>query len=441
MEQTARQDGNGSNGDAPVADATEKIDRREALSLYGPKPPVTRISRKAVAVAGLLAAGLGALVLVRGLGSRHNAPRDAFADQNAIRPAPSVIESGVRELPKDYTFDVRKEAEQIGYEAPATRPAGPTAEELAVIEERRRLAQVRQRMLEEQRKELEKALDSPLVFSGAKGERDAGAAVAMTPTTADPRGSAGVLQATPSQLPPPAPGVAGTSELQPPAFRPSSRQEKESFLTEAAQVEPYLNKPLLDPISKYGLKAGTLIPGALVTAINTDLPGEVIGQVTENVYDTVRGKHLLIPQGSRLLGKYQSLVSNGQNRALLVWRRLILPNGKSIVLDGMPGTDQAGQAGLRDRVDYHLDKLAGATALTTAIAYAGNLARNRDGGGRYGDRGGDVVGDTVAQQANRVGDKIIDRELDVQPTITVRAGWPMRVLVNKDIVLAPYQAE
>jgi type IV secretion system protein VirB10 len=218
---------------------------------------------------------------------------------------------------------------------------------------------------------------------------------------------------------------------------PNHQSEKEAFLTQAAAIEPYLAKPLLTPVSKFELKAGSVIPGALVTAINTDLPGEVIGQVTENVYDSVTGNYLLIPQGSRLLGKYQSLVNNGQNRALLVWQRLIYPNGDSIVLDGMPGTDQIGQAGLADKVDYHLDKLAEATALSTAIAYGGNLARNPQGGNGYGNQ--DVVGDTVAQEANRIGNKIIDRQLDLQPTITIRSGWPLRVLVNKDMILEPYQ--
>jgi len=216
----------------------------------------------------------------------------------------------------------------------------------------------------------------------------------------------------------------------------NDQQDKEAFLTQAAAVEPYLNKPLLTPVSKYELKAGSVIPGALVTAINTDLPGEVIGEVTQNVYDSVTGNYLLIPQGSRLLGTYQSLVSNGQNRALLVWQRLIYPNGNSIVLDGMPGTDQTGQAGLADKVDYHLGKLAEATALTTALAYAGNLARNPQSTSGNGNQ--DVVGDSVAQQANRIGEKIIDRQLDLQPTITIRSGWPLRVLVNKDMLLVPY---
>jgi type IV secretion system protein VirB10 len=234
--------------------------------------------------------------------------------------------------------------------------------------------------------------------------------------------------------------VADPNAALPAETRRNLQSEKERFLTEAGAVEPYLKKALLNPLSKYEVKAGALIPGALVTAINTDLPGEVIAQVTENVYDTASGDHLLIPQGSRLLGKYQSLVSNGQNRALVVWARLIYPNGKSIVLDGMPGTDQLGQAGLKDRVDYHLDRIGGAVALSTAIAYGGNLARGNGRGGR-GDDDRDVIGDTVAQEASRVGQRFVDRELDVQPTITIRSGWPLRVLVNKDMVLAPYVAE
>jgi hypothetical protein len=142
------------------------------------------------------------------------------------------------------------------------------------------------------------------------------------------------------------------------------------------------------------------------------------------------------PPETPITGQYQSLVTNGQNRALVVWQRLIYPNGNSIVLDGMPGTDESGAAGLQDKVDYHLDKLAEGTALSTALAYAGNLARNPNSSS--GNNGQDVIGDTVAQQANRIGEKIIDRELDVQPTFTIRQGWPLRVLVNKDMILEPY---
>jgi type IV secretion system protein VirB10 len=238
-------------------------------------------------------------------------------------------------------------------------------------------------------------------------------------------------------LPSPYPQGAQGQPVVSSGIRANLQQEKEAFLSQAGQTEPYLTKPLIPSLSRYELKAGTVIPGALITGINTDLPGQIIGQVTQNVYDTVTGKYLLIPQGTRLLGKYQSSVSNGQNRALVVWQRLILPNGKSILLDGMPGTDAAGMAGLKDAVDYHAGKLAGSVALSTALAYAGNLARNPNANAVNGT-GEDIVGDTVAQEANRIGDKIIDRDLDVQPTITIRPGWTFNVLVNADIVLEPY---
>lgn len=198
----------------------------------------------------------------------------------------------------------------------------------------------------------------------------------------------------------------------------------------------HLDKPYLHPRSPYEVQAGTVIPAALLTGINTDLPGDVLAVVTEPIYDSRTGKHLLVPQGAKLYGSYDSEISNGQNRALLVWHRLLMPNGRSIQLDRMRGTDAAGYAGVADRVDYHLKKVATGAALSTVIAYAGNLARGDSRGG--GDDARDVIGDTVAQEATRVGSRIIDRQLDVQPTITIRPGWPLRVLVNQDMLLAPY---
>jgi len=418
----------------PAANAEDRLD------IHGTRLAVTRISRRAVLLAGVFGASLGLVVLMLGFGD-HSAPRkDGPADENAIRPT-GPIES-VKDLPQDYSLDVNRLG--AGYDglsrtmaSPATRSAASSAQDQALLQAMRDLAEQRRKLLEQQQKEQQAALDSPLLFGGAKSGA-ASTATSGNPTTMptlmmlgpDGRrismmGASGQDQSAGSADVGPAGGVVQNHQ-----------QEKEAFLTQGAAVEPYLSKPLLDPISKYELKAGSIIPGALVTAINTDLPGEVIGQVTENVFDTVTGNYLLIPQGSKLLGKYQSLVTNGQNRALVVWQRLIYPNGNSIVLDGMPGTDEAGQAGLQDKVDYHLDKLAEATALTTALAYGGNLARNPNSSS--GNNSQDVVGDTVAQQVNRIGEKVIDRELDVQPTLTIRQGWPLRVLVNKDMILEPY---
>ena len=411
----------------------EKVDGQDAMLLYGPRPSVTRINPRMVVLALLLVATIGGLALIIGVGGhRRSGSGDDEREPNLVRPSDQVIQSNlVAGFPSDYTFDVRKEFEDVEYEEkPSTRPVvlpatGPSADELAAERERRQ-------RLDALRDEWEKAIDSPVVFASSRRQNQEAGPAPMSAadrpdaeTHASPAHDDGI-PADAIALVPPDPHAALPEET-----RRNLQSEKERFLTEGGAVEPYLKKPLVEPLSKYELKAGTLIPGALVTAINTDLPGEIVAQVTENVYDTVCGDYLLVPQGSRLLGKYQSLISNGQNRALVVWVRLILPNGKSIVLDGMPGTDQLGQAGLQDRVDYHLDRVGTAVALSTAIAYGGNLARD-DGGSD--DDARDVIGDTVAQEASRVGQRFVDRELGVQPTITIRSGWPLRVLVNQDMI-------
>lgn len=406
----------------------------QRLSIRGVRPAVTRISRRAVLLSAIVAAALVLVVLLLGFRG-HGGEGKASANDNPIRPSGPV--ESVRSLPQDYRFDVNRLS--AGYESmtrpplPATRPAGPSAQDQALARAMRDLAEQRRKLLEEQRKEQQAAFDSPLLLGRMNSPTTGTAAAAAGGPTTMPT----LVMLGPDAHHAAMTGVGSAGQDTGAGAEPSNHQsEREAFLTHAAAVEPYLSKPLLDPISKYELKAGSIIAGALVTAIDTDLPGEVIGQVTENVYDTASGNYLLIPQGSKLLGRYQSLVSNGQNRVLLVWQRLICPNGNSIVLEGMPGTDEAGTAGLRDKVDYHLDKLAQAAALTTALAYAGNLAR--DPQNRRGNGGSDVIGDAVAQQANRVGERILEKELDVQPTITVRPGWPLRVLVNKDMILAPY---
>lgn len=412
-------------------------------------PRVVRVNRRTLFMLGAIASGLGALVLVVGFSDHTRQADRAGHDLTSARPTDGLVGEHIRELPKDYTFDVRAAAAGIGYgrnsdPAATSQPAPLSPDQQAAAEERRRLAEARRQFLEQQRKELEQALDSPLVFAAAKRSTNAVDAGSTSPlgnrSQSPPAGDEYEVPQRRNGLDLSMAALMRRSQNNPLTAwesRQMTANDKESFMAKAASVEPYLAKPLIEPLSRYELKAGSVIAGALITGINTDLPGEIIGQVTENVYDTASGQYLLIPQGSRLLGKYQNAVANGQNRALVIWRRLILPNGKSIILEGMPGTDAAGLAGLKDKVDYHMNKLVGAAAMTTALAYAGNLARNPNSGSN-GNSNQDVIGDTVAQQTNRIGDKIMDRELDVQPTITIRPGWPFRVLVNKDMILAPY---
>ena len=189
------------------------------------------------------------------------------------------------------------------------------------------------------------------------------------------------------------------------------------------------------PLSDYEIKAGTVIPAALIAGLNSDLPGEIIGQVTEHVYDTASGRHLLIPQGTKIFGRYNAQVGLGQNRAQIVWDRLIMLNGNSVQLEAMVGVDKAGYAGLADQVDHHLGQLIGAVTLSSFISVGANLATDS------GDNVTDALGDAAAQQAADIGSQIVNRQLDVQPTITIRPGFKLNVLVNKDIIFPePYSA-
>lgn len=198
-----------------------------------------------------------------------------------------------------------------------------------------------------------------------------------------------------------------------------------------------LDAQLTPPRSRYELLAGAVIPAALATELNSDLPGRVIAQVTTPVFDSVTGNHLLIPQGSRLIGTYDNGVRHGDHRILLVWNRLILPNGWSINLQGMQGADPSGAAGLSDRTDNHLDRLIGAIGLSAIISVVANNAEDDEEEGSLAQS----VGDAAAQEAARTGGRIVDRELSVRPTLRVRAGAPVRVLVMRDIQLRPYRGE
>ena len=213
--------------------------------------------------------------------------------------------------------------------------------------------------------------------------------------------------------------------------------EKRQFAA-GSRVDDYLANPLREAISPWEVKAGTVIPAALITAINSDLPGEVIAQVTEPVYDHATGRTVLIPQGSRLIGQYDSQVAYGQERALIAWNRVIMPNGRSINIGSMSGADLTGASGLRDRVNDHFGQLAKGILLSTLFSVG--AASAQDAGAR--SSGGLVInsaGSGVANNAQEVGQRITERDLNRQPTITVRAGWPLRVIVSKDMILSPYQ--
>ena len=215
---------------------------------------------------------------------------------------------------------------------------------------------------------------------------------------------------------------------------PNGQRDKAEFASSKPgedDLNPYALAPAVSP---WTLQAGSVLAAALITGLNSDLPGLVTAQITENAYDSVTGKFLLLPQGSRLIGRYDSVVAFGQERALVVWQRIILPDGSSIGIDDMPGTDTAGYAGLADKVDLHTWQLLKGVALSTLLGVGTQLS--------FGTSESDLVRalrESTQQSGARAGDQLVMKNLNVQPTLRVRPGLPLRVVVHKDIVLRPWR--
>lgn len=217
---------------------------------------------------------------------------------------------------------------------------------------------------------------------------------------------------------------------------PNLQARKNTFLEDPRLRPDYLPTTLQRPVSPYEVKATTIIPATLVTGINSDLPGPIVAQVREQVYDTVTGQHLLIPQGARLLASYDSMVAWGQERVLLCWQRIIFPNGNSINLQCMPAADLKGHAGLADEVDHHWDRLLAAVGLSTVLSLGTQVAAGDTTG--YQPTIAQSAARNAAGQINSAGQAIVQRQINIQPTITVRPGFGVNVIVTKDMVLEPY---
>lgn len=185
------------------------------------------------------------------------------------------------------------------------------------------------------------------------------------------------------------------------------------------------------PVSAWTLQAGSIIPAALVTGIRSDLPGTIIAQVTEPVYDSVAGRHLLIPQGSRLIGEYDAEISAGQNRVLLAWDRMIFPDGRSIRLDRLPGADASGYAGVQDRVDQHWGGLLRAALISSLLGVGTQIGGESDGELLRALRRG------VSEPIARTGQDLVRQQMSVPPTLAIRPGFELRIIVTRDLILEP----
>ena len=405
----------------------------EALALRAKPRPVTRLSRRALVLLGSVSALTIAGLAIWALGVQHGGgtpPQELYSTDR------KPIAEGLNTLPRDYGSLPPPAVPQLGPPLPGdlgrpflraqqeqgvplgvpAAPAGPTPEEQAAAAERER-----------QRQEAEAARHAQLFVQVR--ERPA------EQVKAEPASAAAPV------LPNPFAGVPGSAERERPdeATTQNGQDKKLAFLNAAVDDKIYSPQHLQTPASPYQVMAGTIIPAAMVTGLNSDLPGQCIASVTEPVYDTVTGRTLLIPQGSRLLGTYDAQVSYGQSRVLLVWTRLVMPDGSSIVLDRLPGTNTKGFAGLEDETDNHWGKLIAGAALSTLLGVGSELGSQQSGLGGTGQKTVVVATSRSAEDSlNQVGQQITRRNLNVQPTLTVRPGFPVRVIVNKDVVLRPY---
>jgi len=221
---------------------------------------------------------------------------------------------------------------------------------------------------------------------------------------------------------------------------PNMQDRKNDFLAkDGVSNAEYLEKGVTLPRSPFEVKAGSVIPTVLISGIDSDLPGQVVAQVRENVYDTLTGNYLLIPQGSRVIAAYDSMVAWGQERVLVCWDRLIRPDGSSLTLGCMPGVDLAGYAGFTDEVDNHWWRIITGAVFSSLLAATAQRSQ------------GDVTGvqptfpqvwaSNGAGQINQVGQQITQKNMQIQPTITVRPGFSVNVFVTKDIVISPYNRQ
>ncbi len=407
----------GSSASPPDPPRDERSIAQE-LRLRPERPRVTRLSRKVLI--GLGAAGsvavLGATIWALQSNRRSGSGGELYSTDN------KTTADGLAGLPRDYT-GLPRNVPQLGPPLPGDlgRPivAAQNAGQPVMIPATPGVDPEEQRRAQER-----EAARLSKLFAGTS-VRDQASGAQSAQSIASPTDAGALLG-----LPDGGSLSAGGADT-----RQNGQDRKLAFVNEAADRRTVSPDRLRPAASPYVVQAGTLIPGALLTGIRSDLPGQITGKVTENVYDSPTGRYLLIPQGAKLVGIYDSQVSFGQSRVLLVWTRLIMPNGQSIVLERQQGADPQGFSGLEDEVDNHWGSLFKAALLSTLLSIGSEAGTSGQGNSLV-----QALRQGASNSISQTGQQIVGRQLNIQPTLTIRPGFPARIIVNRDLVLAPYRA-
>lgn len=401
----------------------------EPLTNRTPLPGVKRFNKKTVGV--LMAIGVGAALLAfsHALQNRAAVARKAAAARADTQPTNSPTPAVLNGLPDTYA-DPRTHA---GDDIPRLGPPLPgEAGAFAPTIVARDGAYARPASLV--------SADEQDAVSRALRARDAGFDFGGSSSGGTQGGPDSAAAYVGARYPPPSASDA-TSDMNvgsPTTSRDDANRQddKAAYLSEDRGRESWdLRQPVVMPHSPYTIFAGTVLPGVMITGINSDLPGQIEGQLAQNVYDSVSGRFLLLPQGTKILGTYDSRVTYGQSRVLVVWTRLIRPDGSSIDLEGMPGVDLSGYAGLTGKVDRHIGRLL------TAVVLGSIIQAGADAGTSYANPSfADLARQGFGQGVNDATQQITRKEINTQPTIIVSPGARFNVFSTKDIILPPWHA-
>ena len=389
---------------------TPPIDPESAVKLRGDPPRVMRLSRKAIGIASACGFALVGGALIYALQPQGRKGAEELYNTTGV-----AVADGLSSAPKDYgqvpklgpplpgdlgrpILDAQRRGDMAAMPPVGASASGAPNSAATTAEAARQRAE----------QEREAARGSRLFFGGGSPESSSASLAGLQSSTE-------VSNATPATAP------------------QSDAARKQTFLERASDRRTVSAERLSGLASPAILQAGSVIPAALITGIRSDLPGLVTAQVTQNVYDSPTGRILVIPQGSRLIGDYDADVAFGQSRMLLAWNRLILPDGRSIVLERQPASDPRGFAGLQDGTNYHWGGVLKAALVSTLMGVGSELGAGNDSELTRAIRRG------TQDSINRAGEQIVSRELNVRPTLTIRPGFPVRVLVTRDLVLGDGQ--
>ena len=384
---------------------------------------VTRISAKAGFAAAIVLAALFGMIVYgistaghrRVSGETGSATLTKASEQQAPwwSTVPNAQPSPPR-LPSQIPIPVRVPPLSTEPSVRAPTVAQVSAAQMQALEAAQERAQRQQALLDA-------AAGAPVLVRVSEG---GSAAVAAPP---------GMSSASPSL--PSVPGIVGG------ATQPQdAHDERASFLASAGASRDRLFAARQDDLSPYELHAGSVIPATLLTGINADLPGTIVGQVRNDVFDSVTGTYLLIPRGTKLIGTYDSRIVQGQRRVLVAWTRLLYPDGTSMDISGMAGTDPAGYAGFAANVDEHLNKVFNSALLLSIIGAGAQLSQPQKSGSIYAAPSiGQTIAGAVGQQIANTSIQLTQRQMQVPPTLEVPPGYLFDVMVDRDIALpAPY---